>query len=172
MPPLLPVSRARSPPAAAHHPPQGLHQGLCLAPHPSLPPLLRPSCCTATRTCRCARCNGEFQAQPRPAALLPLGHDVPAGIQAQHEEFWVCSRCRWGGGCRHSLVCLQLPAGSLHHVVQALTAAVQGSFAAASSALAAVQENPCCLPPGLCRTAPHAAACFGRATSTPVPLGR
>ncbi|KAI3425010.1 hypothetical protein D9Q98_008392 [Chlorella vulgaris] len=42
---------------------------------------------------RCARCNGEFQAQPRPAALLPLGHDVPAGIQAQHEEFWVCSRC-------------------------------------------------------------------------------
>lgn len=32
-----------------------------------------------------------------PAALLPEGHGVAPGILAQHDEFWVCARCRCGG---------------------------------------------------------------------------
>lgn len=50
---------------------------------------------------RCARCNGEFLAEPLPAALLPEGHGVPPGIQEQEREFWVCARCSgvyWQGG--------------------------------------------------------------------------
>ncbi|KAI7838473.1 hypothetical protein COHA_007736 [Chlorella ohadii] len=42
---------------------------------------------------RCARCNGDFIPEPLPPGLLPEGHDVPPGILATVDEYWVCSRC-------------------------------------------------------------------------------
>ena len=70
-----------------------------LRPH-SMPAPRSP---TPPPAASCARCNGEFIPEPLPPSLLPEGHDVPPGVLAAVQEYWVCQRCRcccWSWCCR------------------------------------------------------------------------
>ena len=67
-----------------------------------------PRVCTAEERaasarppCRCCKCNGEFDPEPRSPACLPTAHGVPPAVLGNYDEFWVCTRCEavyWQGG--------------------------------------------------------------------------